>query len=197
MWERKPAVGEHAHGEERGCRGTEHSFSSCVSPSGVWKQPCPRPAKEFNCPLWQLLCLSRWHYLLQAPKRCLVLLPVLSCELTYTLNCPKSISFSKRTSFLIIQSQFSVLSFVEEYWCHSVLIVLSNVCLVGQVLSGWLSLLSIWLRLWLYLHPLCEARPAISLHSQTSSVFSPCLSYFNFRGRKQPERGRTYLMYLQ
>lgn len=83
VWEKEPAVDEHAHGEEGGCRGTKHSWSTYISPSGPQKQPCTRPTKEFSCPLWQLLPVSRSHYLLQTPKRRLDLLPVLSCELTH------------------------------------------------------------------------------------------------------------------
>lgn len=83
VWEKEPAVDERSHGEEAGCRGSKHSWPTCISPSRPEEQPCPRPTKEFVCPLRQRLPVSRWHHLLQTPKRWLDLLPILSCELTH------------------------------------------------------------------------------------------------------------------
>lgn len=65
-----------------------------------------------------------------------------------------------------------------------------KVFFAGQMLSGWLPLLSSWIWLWPHLHALCEGKTHISFPPQASSAFSTCLPHPNFRGRWQLEEGR-------
>lgn len=73
-------------------------------------------------------------------------------------------------------------------------VFVQNMYFTGQVLSGWLPLLPVWLRLWPQLLTLCEARPEIPVSWEASVGVSPRLP-FTPRGQKQLGGGKTCLAF--
>lgn len=86
---------------------------------------------------------------------------------------------------------------ISHLWRKITFRYLTNVCFfvqnmyfTGQVLSGWLPLLPVWLQLWPHLIALFETRPEIPVSWEASVGVSPRLQ-FTPRGRKQLGGGKT------
>lgn len=64
----------------------------------------------------------------------------------------------------------------------------------GQLLPGWLPLLSHGLPLWRCLPVLFEAGPEVSFYSQKAAICSPCCPHCPLRGKKRISGGKTYVI---